>query len=264
MPIAAEIYFRFFGEKTPSSSLEVILLHGAGGNHLYWPSPIRRLHGYRVYALDLPGHSRSIGTGYQRIEDYAEAVRKWMEEIEVQRAVVVGHSMGGAIAQMMALHYPQQVVALGLIATAPRLPVNAELLESSGNPSLYKQAVRKLLEWSFSPNASQELIALASRRLMEVRPALLNADLIACNHFDISVELSKITQPTLVVCGDQDRMTPLRSARTLVDGIPKAKLHIIPQAGHMVMLEKPQEVAQILSEFLHDLSSSPNPEDRAT
>ncbi len=253
MPVAAEIYFRSFEGGSSPSSPEVVLLHGAGGDHLYWPPQIRRLHGYRVYALDLPGHGRSAGAGFQTIADYAQAVRRWMQEVGILRASVIGHSMGGAIAQMLALTFPEQVSALGLIATAPQLPVNATLLEASSHPSMFGKAVNMLVQWSFSPSAAQDLIELASRRLMEVRPALLHADLIACNHFDLRDQLAGISQPVLVICGDQDKMTPLRSARLLAESIPRAELKVVPQAGHMVMLERPVEVAELLAAFLHRL-----------
>src|SRR5512135_2219935 len=102
MPTADELYYHIYeggieGEKSP-----VILIHGAGGTHLYWPSEMRRLPRYRVYALDLPGHGKSGGRGQQSIPAYAQAVLAWLEQIGIHRAVFVGHSMGAAIALSIA------------------------------------------------------------------------------------------------------------------------------------------------------------------
>ena len=75
MPIAADLYYHAYqeGEKLP-----VVLIHGAGGTHLFWPSEIRRLLGFRVFALDLPGHGKSSGRGLQSIAAYATSVLDWM------------------------------------------------------------------------------------------------------------------------------------------------------------------------------------------
>ena len=91
------------------------LIHGAGGHHLYWPPQIRRLTGYRVYALDLPGHGRSGGSGQQTIDSYTTAVKDWLIEVNLHSAVFVGHSMGSAIALSLALNYPDHVLGLVLI-----------------------------------------------------------------------------------------------------------------------------------------------------
>src|SRR5574341_24760 len=75
----------------------LILIHGAGSSHLDWPPELRRMKNYNVLALDLPGHGRSDEQGRTRIEDYAVAVLAFMDAFTLDRAVLVGHSMGGAI-----------------------------------------------------------------------------------------------------------------------------------------------------------------------
>lgn len=114
-----------------------------------------------------------------------------------------------------------------------------------------------LVSFSFSSNASARLVELASRRLAETRQSVLYGDLQACNRFDVMDKLGKIKLATLVVCGVDDVMTPSRYAQYLASSIPKAELRIIPNAGHMVMLEQPRLVADNLLFFLKSISFHP-------
>ena len=85
---------------------DLILVHGAGGNHQHWGAAVRNLRSANVYALDLPGHGRSSGNGRTAIADYAAFVVGFMDALGLQKAVIAGHSMGGAIATTMALELP--------------------------------------------------------------------------------------------------------------------------------------------------------------
>ena len=110
MPIVNHLYY-FATRSHTENQPTVVLLHGAGGNHLNWPHNFRRLSGCRVLAPDLPGHGKSEGIGEQSIERYAEHIHNWLRQLEVREAVIAGHSMGGAIAQTLALQHPQDVRA---------------------------------------------------------------------------------------------------------------------------------------------------------
>ena len=123
MPFATSLYYQSFDGQS-STKIPVVLIHGAGGNHLSWPSEIRRLHGYRIYALDLPGHGKSEGIGLQSIDAYAQAVISWVEAINLNKAFFIGHSMGSAIALTLAHRYSEQVIGLGLIGSSTKFPVN--------------------------------------------------------------------------------------------------------------------------------------------
>jgi pimeloyl-ACP methyl ester carboxylesterase len=91
----------------------------------------------------------------------------------------------------------------------------------------------------------------------KIRPSVLHSDFTACNDFDMMNSITKIRYPTLVICGQDDQLTPVRYSQYLANEIPKAELRIIPDAGHMVMLEQPQIVAGELSSFLKTLTYSP-------
>ncbi len=249
MPVAADIYYHAYREED-KGKLPVVLIHGAGGMHLNWPAEVRRLPGFRIYALDLPGHGKSSGRGQQSISAYTLALLNWLEAVGLHRAVFVGHSMGGAIIQYLALTYPEHVLAMGLLGSAAKLPVNPALLKAAAHPTTFHNAVEKIVAWSYGPEAPDKLVELAVSRMTEVRPSVLHADFLACDAFDETERVANINLPMLVLCGTEDKMTPLRNSQFLVDSIPTARLEIIPNAGHMLMLEKPQEVAAALANFL--------------
>lgn len=253
MPTSADIYYHFYEGSPMGERPALVLIHGAGGDHLYWPPNIRRLPGYRVYALDLPGHGKSGGRGMQTVSSYSEVILDWMESIGLVSAVIGGHSMGSAIALDLALDHPQQITGLVLISTGPRMPVNPKLIEAASSPTTYYTAIDKVVEWSFSAIASQSLKDLAERRMREIRHSVLHGDFIACDIFDVTDRLSEINKPTLVICGTEDRMTPLRYSQYVADSIPGASLVTIPEAGHMVTLECPQLIAGAILEFLDTL-----------
>lgn len=257
MPVSGNLYYSLHCEKDTETP-PLVLIHGSGGTHLYWPPEIRRLRGYCVYAVDLPGHGKSARSdGQQSIEEYARYVIEWLEALQKRRAVLVGHSMGSAIALRLAIYHPEYVVGLGLIGAGARLRVLPELLNYAADQTTFLKATDMLVSYSFSSYAPQRLIEQAARRLVETRQSVLYGDLLACNRFDVMDQLGSIKQPTLVVCGENDQMTPLRYAQILTNAIPGAQIKVIPAAGHMVMLEQPHLVAESLLSFLQDIAFLP-------
>jgi pimeloyl-ACP methyl ester carboxylesterase len=257
MPLSGNLYYSHHhdaGKETPP----LVLIHGAGGMHLYWPPEIRRLRGYSVYAVDLPGHGKSETLdGQQAIGDYARYLVWWLESIHLRRAVFVGHSMGSAIALALAIHHPEYVVGLGLLGAGARLRVHSEVLNYAADSTTFYKAADLLVTCSFSSSASPRLVELATRRMEAARQSVLYGDLLACNRFDVMDHLGSIKQNTLVVCGAEDQLTPVRYAQYLSSTIPNAQLCVIPNAGHMVMLEQPHPVAERLLSFLKDISFHP-------
>ena len=250
MPTLLGIYFQHFSKQAQSEKPPLILIHGAGGSHLYWPANIRRLMGYEVYALDLPGHGRSSQALQDTILAYAESVDEWMAVAGLQQAVVIGHSLGSAIALTLALENPQLIAGLGLLGAGARLKVNPQILDQIGDPDTFLATVRKITKWSFSSQAPEILTSLAEKRLAEAGPQVLHSDFWTCNAFDITADLGQIKQPALIICGQEDKMTPVQESRFLAENIPNARLELVSEAGHMLMLEKPELVSHLLDDFL--------------
>jgi pimeloyl-ACP methyl ester carboxylesterase len=256
MPVAGDLYY-FAHEAENLSRPPVILIHGAGGNQLYWPPQIRRLHNQRIFAVDLPGHGKSEGVGHHSVDDYAEEVLSFLKALKLNAAILVGHSMGGAIALQLAIRSPKRVLGLGLVGSGARLRVAPALLQAASDPSTFADAVRMVIDRSFASQTSARLKELAAQRMSETRSTVLYGDFLACDAFNVTDQLSKISAPTLVLSGMEDKMTPSKYSEFLRDQIPRARMELLPDAGHMAMLEQPDKVARILNDFLNIIPYQP-------
>ncbi len=252
MPFVKGLYYTV--SETPTQErLPVILLHGAGGDHLCWPLHLRRLRGYRVIALDLPGHGRSEGVALHSVEAYARSVIEFMNAVGIYRVFMVGHSLGGAIALMTAFRFPDRVTAIGMIASGARLPLPMPLLKLLDDPNWSPKALAFLEGHLFAPATRRDLIAKVMKGLYQAKPEVLISDWRAASNFDLCNELSNIDQPVWLATGSADLLTPPILATYLQRHLPHAVMRIIPDAGHMVLLESPNVLAESLRLFLDGL-----------
>ena len=157
----------------------LIIIHGAGSNHLEWSAEIRRLPGVRVIAPDLPGHGRSPLPGRDSIIAYAESVRHLMDALNIPKAIIAGHSMGGAITQTMGVHMRQYVAGLILIGTGGRLKVNPKILDTVRDEP---EAVAAMMDnWQWKRNPDEHTIRHSRQQLHSLPPTELYGDLFACS-----------------------------------------------------------------------------------
>ncbi|HSJ59485.1 MAG TPA: alpha/beta fold hydrolase [Anaerolineae bacterium] len=234
----------------------VLFIHGAGGSHQHWLYQVRDLP-TTVYAVDLPGHGRSDGSGRDTVGGYADWIVHFLDAAQIERAVLAGHSMGGAIVLDMALRYPERVTGLGLVSTGARLRVAPVILD--GMRAGPEQTVHLIGDWLFGSQAPQEMVEMARRQMAEVPATVLHGDFLACDAFDVRDRLDGITAPAIVVSGTEDRMTPVYLAAALRDRLPAARLHVVHGAGHMVMIERPESVTRALGRFLASLPAAQPP-----
>ena len=229
----------------------LVLLHGAGGNLYHWPSQIRRLPGYTVYAIDLPGHGQSDGPGHNTIEGYVAAVRDWTRALELPPFVAAGHSMGGAITLDLALHYPDLLCGLILVSTTPQLRVNPAILEGLRTDQVAMTA--QLVDWLYGPRATPEQKRQYARHLKDLPLDTMLGDWRVCDRFDVGDRLGELQLPTLVIAGALDKMTRPRQMSAMASAIAGADLVRIEDGGHMVMVEQPALVAGAMRGFLDRL-----------
>jgi pimeloyl-ACP methyl ester carboxylesterase len=249
MPVAAGMYY-VVHEGDSLEKPPVVLIHGEGASQQIWPVELRHLPGYRVYAPDLPGHGKSRGAGQHSIFTYAGCLMDFISDLGLSQAVFVGHSMGSAIALAAALEHRSRVVGLGLIGGGAALDIPPDLLEYSGSQTTLPIAVESLAQRSFGPKTPSVLVDNTIQRLLETRRGVLSGDLKACSTFDIRSQLNRIQVPIVLFCGSEDRLTPPAYAHMLASSIPSTRLRLYYGAGHMLMLEHPQVLADDLAEFL--------------
>ncbi len=243
---AGELYYTL--KRGPDHGPKLVLVHGAGGSRLHWPAELRRMPEVTVYTLDLPGHGRSEGDGCKTVAGYATAVVSFLDAVQIHEAVVAGHSMGGAIAQTLALEHRHRISMLVLIGTGARLRVSPAILQ--GIASDFEGAVDLITEYAWSSETDAAVKELGRGALRNAGAHVVLGCFLACDRFDVMDRLAGIEVPTLVVNGTADELTPIKYARFLADHIPRARLVTVEGAGHMVMLERPEEVAQAIRGFL--------------
>lgn len=222
----------------------MIFIHGAGGQGELWT----RQKGVFSGSLtpDLVGHPR--GVGRDRIQDYASWLNEYRIQMNLSRVCLVGHSMGGAIALQMALFFPYAVSRLVLLSTGAALKVSSALLTTIKED--YRQGVTNIVEYAFHAPVDRRIKKKSFQEMMKTSSQVTYGDFIACSRFDIREEVKQIQIPTLILVGEEDRMTPVKYSRFLASNIEGSTLQIIPEAGHMLMLEKYQEVNSSIKRFL--------------
>jgi pimeloyl-ACP methyl ester carboxylesterase len=235
--------------RDPTAHLPVTLaVHGAGGTHLDWPAEIRRMPEANAVVVDLPGHGRSPGTGHTSIGAYTTDMIALLDTLKIPRAVIAGHSMGGAIAQTMAVSYPDRVLGLILIGTGAKLGVHPDLL--NGILTEMARSVSMIVGSYYSQSASDQMRRLTQNSLMTVKPSVLYGDYSACNVFDIRSQLGRIKQPALIIGGSDDFMTPFKYSEYLHDNIAGSELVKVEGGAHMMMVEQPDFVAGAIQKWL--------------
>jgi pimeloyl-ACP methyl ester carboxylesterase len=227
--------------------MQLIFIHGSGGSKESWLYQTQYFKG--SVALDLPGHP--LGELIDSIDGYVEWLYKTVQDAGYRQVVLVGHSLGGGIALLYALKYPQDLAGIITVGSGGRLRVHPAVLE----------ALEKAIKDPVSENPLKaaydlidpELASVLKRRLAENGPAAALNDMRACDQFDIMDQIAQINVPALALCGDQDVMTPPKYSQYLAGHLPNAKIAIVEGGTHMVFAEKPQEVNQAIESFLQTL-----------
>ncbi len=243
----------------------VVLIHGAGMAASIWAGQLQALASAdrAVLAPTLPGHGRpgtsqaSEGALPPNIETHADWIADLLDASGLERAVLVGHSMGSLIAVETARRHPERVAAMGLVATALRMRVHPALLEAArATPA---RAAAQILAWGFGARQAERPPALAlvnvgRQMLLASAAGVLATDLAACDAWTAG-DLSAIACPTLVLVADGDRMTPPKAGRAMAAALPSARVVEVPGAGHMTMVERPRAVTAVLRAWLSDVAS---------
>ncbi len=220
--VAGQPLFAALHRSKRADAVPLVLIHGAGGNHLYWGAAVRALPEAHVYALDLPGHGRSTGAGRTSVAQYASVVIQLLDALGLETAVLAGHSMGGAIAQTAALEFPERVRGLVLVGTGSRLRVLPRILD--GTLTDYAATAELVCQYAYSESAPAELVRAGLAQMLRVPAQVVHDDFAACNAFEVTDRLGEIRCPTLVLCGTEDRLTPLKYSTFLAERIAGAQL----------------------------------------
>jgi pimeloyl-ACP methyl ester carboxylesterase len=244
------------------SGSPILFLHGLSASNDVWEHAVGEFaERHRVVAPDLPGHGESAKPDAPyTIDFYAGIVRTLARELGVERAIVVGNSLGGKIALELACWYPRFVHALVLVAPATEyargLRPFGRAIQALSRPPVMRVALERALEQTFYDRTIVGHVT--RRRILQARlaapdfPEFTRAvarsvgGVLAADR----QPLERITQPVLAIWGRDDRIIPLERSRRLLRAIPHARLRVIERCGHLAPLEQPTAFNRLLAEFL--------------
>ncbi len=230
----------------------LVFIHGSGGDHTHWIQQYTPLKdAFNIAAIDLPGHGRSDGPGEQEAAAYGEWVKKVLDGLGIVKPVMIGHSLGAAICLSFVIRYRDSAAAVVSVGGGARMPVNPLILEGlKQDPAAVISLAAK---FSVAKANRERFGGLIAESLSRVDPGIIHGDFSACNSLDIAEALAGIGIPALLLCGAEDKMTPPSWSEFIRDHIPGARLALIEEAGHFVMMENPEAFNAALSDFVNSL-----------
>jgi pimeloyl-ACP methyl ester carboxylesterase len=226
-----------------------VFIHGSGCTGSIFSAQLAAFPG--SYAIDLPGHRTPPLPVEVSIGAYADAVGRELETRGIEGALLCGSSMGGAIALEIGLRANPRVGAIVMLGSGSKLRVAPALFESLERD--FEDGVRGLVPMFFAA-PTPALIDATVAEMLEVGQAQTIADFRACDEFDATERLADLALPLLALTGEQDRLTPPKFAAFLADRIPGAEARILPEAGHLAMVERPDETNAALRAFVDRLT----------
>jgi pimeloyl-ACP methyl ester carboxylesterase len=254
-------------EPTGPTRSTVVLVHGWTCTRRVWGPVARRLveTGHRVVMYDLRGHGESTfgdSPAPVAVSRFGEDVAAVLEQLDVRDAVLAGHSMGGFSVMAFACDHPEilrdRVRGLALVATAAH-----GLGAGSRTPFVTRVLGSKVPTWALGrPRMGLVLLrnvvgrqpcyahVAATRDMFVATPPHVTAACFACfAPMDLRTDLAKVDVPSAVLVGSQDMLTPVALSRAIVAALPSARFDLLPDAGHMLPLETPDEVAAAITQL---------------
>lgn len=257
------------GAAVREDGLTIVLVHGAGGRDQDWPqawrsvddvtramgltpaSHVAELDQYPIYSLDLPGHGESGGEGCTSIDAYADAIEGFIAAAELEKVVLVGHSMGAAITLVVALRQNPSLAGIVLIGSAAKLQVSPAILD--GLQSDFENTVDAIIKYSWYKETGAFFKEKGRQRMLETGSTVVHGDYFACADFDVTDQLDKVAVPALLIASDNDRMVRLEQSEETAK-LLGATFVALEECGHFQHIEQTAKCAEAMSNFLATLS----------
>lgn len=245
------------------SGLPVVLLHGFPFDHRIWRAQIDALsRDYLVIAPDLRGHGQSpVPAGIYDMSQLAGDVAALLDELGIDQAVWVGHSMGGYVTMAALREADDHVTGAALVATQPLADTHDKRVQREESAKVAEQngptnIAHSMLGAIFSPKVegSDPLAQRMYEIMVDTSPTGIAGALRGMAERPDSTDVLKnASVPVLVVAGEDDQIVEVDLAREMADMIPGARFELIPDAGHMPMVEQPEQLTQALRGFLESI-----------
>ncbi|MGH8689383.1 MAG: alpha/beta fold hydrolase [Burkholderiales bacterium] len=237
----------------------VLFAHGAGLDHSWFGLQSRYFgyHGRNVLALDFPGHGRSEGPPLATVPDMADWIVRLLDAAKLEKASLVGHSLGSLVALEAAARYPARVERIALLGTAYPMKVSDAFLQAAKDNR--QDAYDMETIWGHAPqvplggnpNPGMWMYGDTLARLARLAPGVLHNDLKACHEYAGGEAAAVALRcPALFILGRRDQMTALKAGLAFAKSVAGAKAVEIAPSGHSLMAESPDAVLDALAGFL--------------
>ncbi|MGY5044100.1 bifunctional 3-oxoadipate enol-lactonase/4-carboxymuconolactone decarboxylase PcaDC [Streptomyces sp. 900105755] len=243
------LQYRFDG---PEDAPVLILGPSLGTTWHMWDRQIPELvQQWRVFRYDLPGHGGAPAHPAGSVAELATRLLATLDSFGVQRFGYAGCALGGAVGVELALRHPERIASLALVATSPRFGTPDEfrqrgvIVRTNGLDPIARTSPERWFTGGFAA-AQPAITEWAVQMVRTTDPGCYIAACEALAGFDVRHELARVGVPTLVLVGSDDQITGPAEARTLVAGIPDARLAVVPGASHLVPVEQPAAVTDLL------------------
>jgi 3-oxoadipate enol-lactonase len=260
---------------TLGSGPTVLMLHGIGGGHKAFAPQVETLAhaGYRAVAWDMPGYGRSAPIEPYTFKGLAQSALNLIDALQCESVTLVGHSMGGMVAQELIARRPDRINRLVLCGTSAAFGKRTDGQLAQGWAEQFvnqrtapldagqtmEQMAQKLIPQMVGPGALPEGLRLAEFCMANVPPATYRRALAALVTFDRQRELADIRVPTLLVGGEFDRTASPAVMKQMASAIPRARYTELAAMGHLMNLEAPDAFDAVLLEFLNEPLPGPLP-----
>lgn len=240
---------------TAGEGVPIVYIHGNTASSR-WFSRVMDMPGFKTFALDMPNFGRSSALPVAPdIHVYADYVKKFIDALHIGKPVLVGHSLGGAVAQSLAVRYPDAIRALvlvdssspqGLLTPKDRYPFIEMMRKDRNLLSKALAATAPILQdQAFFESLVDDAAAMAEKAWTG------NAD--ALSYFDVTDKCKEFSKPVLVLWGRKDYIITETMARETASAFPKGRLEILEDIGHSVIVENPGQFRELVLGFLNSI-----------
>ena len=235
--------------------MKLLFIPGAGHNSTIWHYQTNYFKNSR--GVNLPGHPE--GEPCSSLEDYARWLRQYIVSSKLEDVVLVGHSMGGAVSIVYALNYPGTIKGLVLLGTVGKSRTNPKFLRiiETGvtRPDVWLDTFVKPHYTRVDPVLRERIVS----EIADIGAGVQLNDFKCVDNFNILDEVHRIKVPVLIICGSNDRMTPVKYSRYLAERFHDAQIEIIEDGSHVMFIEKPDEVNSVIERYLRKLDTGEVP-----
>jgi aminoacrylate hydrolase len=248
-----------------SSEIPIVLVAGMGGSRSYWKPQISDFaKNHQVLSYDQRGAGGSSAVKVDSIEQLAADFIGLLDALKIEKIHFVGHSTGGAIGQVIAINYPERLASLVLYASVHKADhyrhrvwgLRKQILETMGPETYAKTTSLFFYPPEYTNAHHDELLAVEARtaQFELSSPEIMGSRIESILKFDVKADLGKIKAPTLVICSEDDLLTPAYFSQEMATLIPNAQLVLFQKGGHAYSRSNPEQFNKLVLDFINQHS----------